>query len=147
MELKNQPVILQLIPELETGGAERGCVDMAAAIQAAGRRALVISAGGQMVEQLRQCGARHMEWPSIKSKNPFIIIGNALKLKVLLQAENVALVHARSRAPAWVGYLAARWCGIPFMTTFHSTYNFTGAVKRFYNSVMARGARTIAISG
>lgn len=145
--LKNQPTILQLIPALETGGAERGCVDMAAAIQAGGGRALVISAGGQMVDELKKSGAQHIEWPSIKSKNPFVIIGNALKLKALVQAEKVALIHARSRAPAWVGYLAAKWAGVPFLTTFHSTYNFKSAAKRFYNSVMVRGAWVIAISG
>lgn len=139
-------VILQLIPELETGGAERGCVDMAGAIVAAGGRALVISAGGKMVRELTESGAEHLCWPSIKSKNPFKIMWNAAKLQVLLRQRKIALVHARSRAPAWVGYLACRGAGVPFLTTFHSTYNFKSRLKLWYNSVMVRGLRVIAIS-
>lgn len=138
--------ILQLIPELETGGAERGCVDMAIAIQQAGGRALVISAGGPMVDQVTAAGATHYEWPSIKSKNPLHIWQNAQRLKKFLRAEKVNLVHARSRVPAWAGYLACKAVGVPFMTTFHSTYNFSNPLKRWYNSVMARGQRVIAIS-
>lgn len=140
------PTILQLIPELETGGAERGCVDMARAIRQAGGRAIVISAGGKMVRELEESGAQHLCWPSIKSKNPFKIMWNAAKLQVLLRRGKVDLIHARSRAPAWVGYFAASRTGVPFMTTFHSTYNFKSNVKRWYNSVMARGVRVIAIS-
>ncbi|MGE3769393.1 MAG: glycosyltransferase family 4 protein [Bdellovibrionales bacterium] len=146
MPPNRQPIVLQLIPELETGGAERGCVDMAAAIQAAGGRALVVSAGGKMVPEIEAAGAAHFVWPQIKSKNPFKIFASAWKLKALIRAENVQVIHARSRAPAWAGWLAARWTGRPFMTTFHSTYNFKSAPKRFYNSVMTRGRRVIAIS-
>lgn len=140
------PTILQLIPALETGGAERGTVDMAIAIKAAGGQPLVISAGGKLAAELDQAGIEHQVWPSIKSKNPFKIRTNAKKLEALLKERRVDLVHARSRAPAWSGYWAAKATGVPYMTTFHAAYNFGNKLKRWYNSVMAKGARVIAIS-
>lgn len=141
-----RPTILQIIPELDTGGAERGCVEVALATVEAGGRALVVSAGGRLVPGLAAGGGRHFLWPSIKSKNPFKIIGNARKLKALIKAERVDIIHARSRAPAWSGWLAGKLSGTPFMTTFHAPYNFKSGIKRLYNSVMARGVRVIAIS-
>lgn len=142
-----QPVILQLIPELETGGAERGTVDMAIAIQQAGGRPIVASAGGKLAHELDEAGITHLEWPQLKSKNPLKIMQNARRLEKLIKDEGVNLVHARSRAPAWSGWRAARAAGVPFMTTFHAAYNYKGRLKHWYNSVMARGARVIAISG
>ena len=141
-----QPTILQLIPELDTGGAERGCVEVALATVRAGGRALVVSAGGGLVPELVAGGATHILHSSIRSKNPFKIIRNGWFLKALIEREAVDIIHARSRAPAWSGWLAGKLTGKPFMTTFHSTYNFKMGVKRLYNSVMARGARVIAIS-
>ncbi len=138
--------VLQLIPELDTGGAERGCVDVAHAIHRAEGRAIVISAGGQMVRELEEGRGKHLLWSTIKSKNPLFIIWNGLKLYVLVKRHNINVVHVRSRAPAWSGLIGARLAGVPFVTTFHSTYNFNSGIKRLYNSVMARGDRVIAIS-
>ncbi|WP_417715169.1 glycosyltransferase family 4 protein [Rhodocista pekingensis] len=141
-----RPVVLQVIPTLVTGGAERGCIDMAAAIQRAGGRALVVSAGGPMARELERYGARHITLP-VDSKNPVTIYRNAARLAALIRAEGVDIVHARSRAPAWSALWAARRCGVPFVTTFHAPYNFKGRLKQRYNSVMARGDRVIAVSG
>lgn len=144
-----RPVVLQVIPNLVTGGAERGCVDMAAAIVQAGGTALVASGGGTMTRELERHGARHITLP-LASKNPLTIWRNAARLAAIIRAEGVDIVHARSRAPAWSAYWAARRCGVPFITTFHAPYSFSkgllGKLKRRYNSVMARGQRVIAVS-
>lgn len=140
-----RPVILQVIPELVTGGAERGCIDVAAAIARAGGTALVASAGGPMARELERYGARHLTLP-LASKNPFTIWRNAARLAAEIRARGVNLIHARSRAPAWSAMLAAKRCGIPFVTTVHAPYHFKGRLKLRYNSVMAAGDRVIAIS-
>ncbi len=138
-------VILQVIPDLVTGGAERTTVDVAAAIVQVGGTALVASDGGQMVAELEAVGARHIMLP-VKSKNPVTIWKNAARLQKIIVAEGVGLIHARSRAPAWSALLAARRCNIPFVTTYHGIYNQKGPLKALYNSVMARGDAVIANS-
>lgn len=140
-----KPVILQVIPTLVTGGAERGCIDMAAAIQRAGGTAIVVSAGGPMARELDRYGAKHIQMP-VQSKNPLTMRRNAKRLGKLIEQYGVDLIHARSRAPAWSAYWAAKAAGIPFVTTFHAPYNFKGRVKKWYNSVMAKGDRVIAVS-
>jgi glycosyltransferase involved in cell wall biosynthesis len=136
---------LQVLPALETGGVERGTIDIAGAIKAAGWRPLVASSGGSMVHELERTGARHIELP-LHSKNPYVIRRNISRLKDLIAAEGVDLIHARSRAPAHSAIVAARQSNIRFVTTFHATYNFSTPPKRWYNSVMAKGERVIAIS-
>jgi glycosyltransferase involved in cell wall biosynthesis len=137
--------ILQLLPSLETGGAERTAIDIAQALCDAGHRAIVASAGGRLTEELLATGAQHVEMP-LDSKNPLTIFGNAKRLARLIRQERVDLVHARSRAPAWSALLAHRRTGVPWVTTYHGIYSETGATKRLYNSVMARSDRVIANS-
>jgi glycosyltransferase involved in cell wall biosynthesis len=140
-----RPVILQVIPALVTGGAERGCVDMAAAIQKVGGTAIVVSEGGPMTHELTRHGVRHITM-SVASKNPWTIWRNAARLSKLMREENIDLVHVRSRAPAWSAYLACRRLRTPLVTTFHAAYAAGSRLKRWYNSVMARGDRIIAVS-
>jgi glycosyltransferase involved in cell wall biosynthesis len=137
--------ILQVLPALESGGVERGTVEMTQAVAAAGGRALVASAGGRMVGQIERAGGRHVRLP-LGSKDPLGIWMNSFRLERVIRREGMRLVHARSRAPAWSAWLAARRTGAKFVTTWHGVYseNFPG--KRLYNSVMARGERVIAIS-
>jgi glycosyltransferase involved in cell wall biosynthesis len=137
--------ILQVVPALVTGGVERGTVDVAASIVQGGGNALVASAGGPMVHELERSGARHIALP-LDRKTPWAIRRNARLLADLIEAEHVDIVHARSRAPAWSAMMAARRTGRPFVTTFHGVYNFSGRLKHWYNSVMARGDRVIATS-
>lgn len=137
--------ILQIVPTLDTGGAERSTVDMAAALVREGFRALVVSEGGRMVQELEAAGGEWIAF-SAASKSPVTIIANAFRLRRLIAQENVKLVHARSRAPAWSAFMAARMAGVPFVTTYHGIYNAGNAPKRFYNSVMARGDAVIANS-
>lgn len=140
-----QPVIMQVIPELGPGGAEQGCIDMAAAITEAGAQALVVSHGGPRVHELARIGAVHIDMP-VHSKNPLTMYKNARHLRTLIQRYGVGVVHARSRAPAWSAYLACRNTAAQYMTTCHAPYNIDGRAKRFYNSSIARGERVIAIS-
>ena len=141
-----QPVILQVLPRLVTGGVERGTVEVAAALVEAGWTPLVASAGGPMVRELDRLGVEHIGLP-LHSKNPLVMYANVRRLEALLRERGVDLVHARSRAPAWSAMIAARRAGRHFVTTFHGTYNLGGmGLKRRYNAVMARGERVIAIS-
>ena len=139
------PAVLQILPSLVSGGVERGTLEIAEAIVAAGMRAVVASAGGPLVPALESLGARHVTLP-LATKSPLGIWRNAAALADLVRAEDIAILHARSRAPAWSALLAARRTGARFVTTYHGTYNEGLPGKRLYNSVMARGDRVIAIS-
>ena len=137
--------ILQVLPALGHGGVERGTLEVAEAIIAAGGRAQVASDTGANVERLTRLGGEHIAM-SLASKNPLTIRANAAKLAEVIQRENISLIHARSRAPAWSAKIAAERTGIPFVTTFHAAYTENGPLKKRYNSVMASGDRVIAIS-
>ncbi|MEE4012966.1 glycosyltransferase family 4 protein [Roseibium sp. FZY0029] len=137
--------ILQVIPDLNSGGAERTTLDVAKAVVAAGGTALVASQGGQMVPELEALGAEHIVLP-VKSKNPAVLWKNAARLAEIVTKRNVSVLHARSRAPAWSCLWAARRTKTPFVTTYHGTYNQSNALKGWYNSVMARGDAVIANS-
>jgi glycosyltransferase involved in cell wall biosynthesis len=139
------PAILQIVPQLDAGGAERSTVDIAKALVARGFRALVASQGGRLERELIAAGGELMRMP-VASKRPLRILVNARKIAHIIRTQNVLLVHARSRAPAWSARLAARRTGIPFVTTYHGIYNAKGALKRWYNSVMARSDAVIANS-
>lgn len=142
---RRKPVILQVLPELVTGGVERGTVDMAEALVKADAEALVASGGGIMSHDVVKVGGKHFEMP-LATKNILKMRANTRRLKKLIREQGVDLIHARSRAPAWSALWAARATGTPFVTTFHGTYNINSPLKRFYNSVMTRGDRVIAIS-
>jgi glycosyltransferase involved in cell wall biosynthesis len=134
-----------VLPSLVSGGVERGTLEIAEALVAAGFRAFVASAGGPLVAPLEALGARHVTLP-LATKSPVGIWRNAGALARLAREEGIAILHARSRAPAWSALAAARRVGARFVTTYHGTYNEGLPGKRFYNSVMARGDRVIAIS-
>ncbi len=137
--------VLQVLPSLDTGGVERGTVEITQAIVAAGGIALVASAGGRLVAAVERAGGRHIRLP-LASKNPVTIWLNAGRLSRLVRTEGVGIVHARSRAPAWSALLATRRTGARFVTTYHGVYNEGLPGKRHYNAVMAKGDRVIAIS-
>lgn len=133
------------MPELETGGAELSAIEMAAAITGAGGRALVVSQGGRMEGALKAAGGELIRMP-VASKAPWQIWRNGREIAKIAQREDVALLHARSRAPAWSTLMAARQTGLPFITTYHGAYGESGAMKRYYNGVMVRGRLVIANS-
>jgi glycosyltransferase involved in cell wall biosynthesis len=142
---EKRPTILQIIPELDTGGAELSTIEMAGAIQAAGGRAIVLSEGGRLVQRLRDTGAELLFFAAA-SKNPIRQLWNAYHIADIVRRNGVDLIHARSRAPAWSALMAARQTGVPFVTTYHGAYRERTAAKRLYNSVMARGDAVIANS-
>lgn len=137
--------ILQVIPDLAAGGAERTTVEMAEAITGAGGRALVVSTGGRLEGALADAGGELIIM-KVASKNPLTIRGNVSKLIDVMAAEQVSLVHVRSRAPGWSAYEAARRTGTPFVTTYHGAYSGLSGAKKRYNSVMAKGDLVIANS-
>ncbi len=138
--------VLQVLPALGAqGGVERGTVEIASAIAAAGGRALVASAGGVLEHELAKAGAEHFTLP-VDSKNPWVIRANIGRLANLIRKEGVDIVHARSRAPAWSSFFAAKLTRTHFVTTFHGTYGSANWAKRWYNGIMTRGERMIAIS-
>jgi glycosyltransferase involved in cell wall biosynthesis len=137
--------ILQVIPDLSAGGAERTTVEMAEAITQAGGRAIVVSEGGRLEPALASVGGTLVAM-KVGSKNPLIIRKNTRLIEDLIEADSVSLIHARSRAPAWSAYVAAKKTGTPFVTTYHGAYSGTTGLKKRYNSVMARGDLVIANS-
>jgi glycosyltransferase involved in cell wall biosynthesis len=137
--------LLQVVPELGAGGAEQTTLEIARAVVAAGGRALVASRGGRLVERLQADGGRFVPMDAA-SKNPLTILANARRLARLIRTENVTLVHARSRAPAFSALWAARWTGVPFVATYHGVYKAKSGLKRWYNAVMTRGDLVIANS-
>lgn len=139
------PVILQVLPELRSGGVERGTIEIARAIVKAGGKSMVASSGGPMASQLQKVGATHIKLP-LASKNPIIMWINSLRLAHIIRKHKVDIVHARSRAPAWSAWYATQKTGCHFITTFHGTYGLKGKYKKEYNSIMTRGELVIAIS-
>lgn len=138
--------ILQVLPALGgSGGVERGTVEIAGCISAQGWRSLVASNGGERVYQLQRANAEHIQLP-LHSKNLLTILKNIKRLEQVIRDNNVDIVHARSRAPAWSAYYACQRTGTPFVTTFHGTYSAGNGFKRAYNAVMTKGDRIIAIS-
>lgn len=137
--------ILQVIPELDAGGAERTTIEIAQAVVRAGGRCIVASRGGRLEEELAAAGGT-LARLDMKTKNPLSLWRNAARLARLIEAEGIDLVHARSRAPAWSAKWAARRTGRPFVTTYHGTYTARSGLKRRYNAVMAAGDRVIANS-
>lgn len=135
--------VAQILPALEEGGVERGTLEIAGALAERGHRALVISAGGRMVHDLVDLGGEHIELP-VGVKSPFTL-RYVPELKALLKERQVDILHARSRLPAWIGYLA--WRGMPkaqrprFVTTVHGLYSVNA-----YSAIMTRGERVIAVS-
>ena len=135
--------VVQLVPALDAGGVERGTLEVAAALVAAGHRSMVISSGGRLVTELETAGSEHHRWP-VRAKSP-LALALVPRLRRFLRDTGADIVHARSRLPAWVAYLA--WRGMPaasrphFVTTAHGVYS----VSR-YSRVMTRGERVIAVS-
>jgi len=140
-----RPTVMQVLPALVQGGVERTSVEIASAVGQAGGRCIVVSAGGPMEHDITRARAEHITLP-VDSKNPLVMYANISRLARIIRDNNVDIVHARSRAPAWSAWAAAKQCGVPFLTTFHGTYSLGGHLKRRYNAIMTRGQRVIANS-
>ena len=135
--------VLQVIPKLGYGGAETGCYDLAHYLAEKDCISFIVTSGGQLLKFVKKDKVKIFRLP-VYSKNPLLIIVNAILLSILILINNINIVHARSRAPAWSCYLACLITRRNFITTFHGTYNFKSNIKKFYNSVMLRSKLTIA---
>ncbi|MBO6289838.1 MAG: glycosyltransferase family 4 protein [Alphaproteobacteria bacterium] len=139
-------VVLQVLPELNQGGVELGTIEIASELQKRGIENYVASAGGRMAFNLERMKIKHFTLP-LKTKNILKLYINSWRLSKIIKDYGVTIVHARSRAPAWSAYWAAKRCGVHFMTTFHGTYGLGPlGIKKIYNQVMTFGERVIAIS-
>ncbi len=143
--LQKSLAVLQVIPALDAGGAERTAVDVARAVVQAGGKAWIATAGGRLAAEAEKFGAKLISG-DFGTKNPLLIWSNAAKLSGLIRKHNISIVHARSRAPAWSAFFAARRTGIKFVATYHGIYNAKNPFKRYYNSIMASGDAVIANS-
>ncbi|MCX8506714.1 MAG: glycosyltransferase family 4 protein [Alphaproteobacteria bacterium] len=139
------PRILQVLPALVMGGVERGTLDTAQALAQGGFQSFVASSGGPMERELTRNGSTHFDLP-MHRKAPWSILANASRLIDLARRQKIDLIHARSRAPAWAALIATRRCKLPFITTFHGTYRRNSPFKNWYNGVMVKGDKVIAIS-
>ncbi|TRO95994.1 glycosyltransferase family 4 protein [Glycocaulis profundi] len=137
--------VLQVIPELDAGGAERTVIEIAEAVATSGGRALVASRGGRLEAELAAVGGELIRL-DMKTKNPVKVWSNADRLAEIIAANGIDIVHARSRAPAWSALWAARRTETCVVTTYHGIYTAKSGLKRWYNSVMARGDAVIANS-
>ncbi|MEO1925403.1 MAG: glycosyltransferase family 4 protein [Gammaproteobacteria bacterium] len=139
-----KPTILQILPELDCGGVERGTLQVAAELVHRNHRSVVVSGPGQLVPQLINEGSEHFEL-LVGKKSLFSAARLIPKLRRLFQEQQIDIIHARSRLPAWIAYLA--WKKLDpinrpiFMTTVHGPYT----VNR-YSKIMTSGERVIAIS-
>jgi len=135
--------VLQVIPKLGYGGAEAGCYDIAHYLAEKECGSFIVTASGELLKFVKKDKVKIIRLP-VHSKNPILIIFNALLLSLFIIFFKINIVHARSRAPAWSCYLACLLTHRVFVTTFHGTYNFKSKFKKFYNSIMLRAKLTIA---
>ena len=135
--------VLQVIPKLGYGGAETGCYDIAHYLPENNCESFIVTSGGELLKFIDKKKVKVIKLP-VNSKNPLLIFFNSLALIWIILYNNISIVHARSRAPAWSCYLAIILTGRKFVTTFHGTYNFESKLKKFYNSVMVKSDLIIA---
>lgn len=148
---KKELVVMQILPSLQSGGVERGTVDIAKALKKENIRSLVLSAGGSLTHQLTESEIRHITLP-VNSKNPFTIFSNIDKIANIIKEYKVSVVHVRSRAPMWSAYFACKKTNTKLVSTVHGTYSLNlGIFKHFspkvlYNSIMLKADSIIVVS-
>jgi len=135
--------VLQVIPKLGYGGAETGCYDIAHYLPENGCKSFIVTSGGELLKFVDKKKVKVFRLP-VQSKNPLLILINAIILTFIILFNNISIVHARSRAPAWSCLIASKITSRKFVTTFHGTYNFKSNLKKLYNSVMVRSDLIIA---
>lgn len=144
-------VVMQILPSLQSGGVERGTIDIAKALKKEHIESLVVSSGGQLTHQLSEAEIKHITLP-VHSKNPFVIYSNIQKIVKLIEEFKVTVVHVRSRAPMWSAYYACKKTNTKLVSTVHGTYSVKFwkwekfAPKVFYNAIMLRADAIIVVS-
>ena len=141
--MKKKIKVLQVIPRLGYGGAETGCYDLAHFLPEHGCKSFIVTSGGELLKYIVKKKVKVFKLP-VQSKNPFLILFNAILISFIILIYNINIIHARSRAPAWSCFFATKLTFRKFVTTFHGTYNFSNSIKKFYNSIMVRADLVIA---
>ena len=141
--MKKKIKVLQAIPRLGYGGAEVGCFDLAHFLPEQSYKSFIVTNGGELLKFVDKKKVKVFNLP-VQSKNPILILFNAVIISFIIFIYNINIVHARSRATAWSCFLATRFTFRKFVTTFHGTYNFNNKIKKFYNSIMVRSDLVIA---
>lgn len=148
---QKQLVVMQILPSLQSGGVERGTIDIAKALKKEDIESLVVSSGGPLTHQLSEAEIKHITLP-VHSKNPFVIYSNIEKIVNLIEEFKVDVVHVRSRAPMWSAYFACKKTNIKLVATVHGTYSVKFwkwqrfAPKIFYNAIMLKADAIIVVS-
>jgi glycosyltransferase involved in cell wall biosynthesis len=137
--------VLVAVPTLHAGAADAGAIDLVRILSQGGHRAIVVSRGGRLENDVTAAGGEFIRL-DVASQNPVRMIKSALALKQLVRERRCDVIHAHGRSAAWSGYLAARWCRVPLVTTWYKGFREQNVLKRLYNGVMARGERVIAVS-
>ena len=135
--------VLQVIPKLGFGGAETGCYDIAHYLPENNCKSFIVTSGGELTKFINKEKVKLIRLP-VHSKNPILIFFNSIFLIGIILFFDISIVHARSRAPAWSCLFATKLTRRKFVTTFHGTYNFSGKIKKLYNSIMVRSDLIIA---
>jgi len=135
--------IVQVLPNLASGGVEKGVLEVAKYISLKGHESIVISGGGRMVDELEYDGSKHIKW-DIGRKSPYTFL-YIIKLIKLINNKKIDIIHARSRLPAWIVFLALKFINKNkrphFITTVHGFNSIS-----FYSSIMTKGERVIVVS-
>jgi glycosyltransferase involved in cell wall biosynthesis len=137
--------ILQVLPKLDTGGAERVVIEISEAITAAGHHSIIACESGALTQAALRTGAEIIALP-LNTKSPLAMRRNAKRLAKVIHDQKIDILHAHSRAPAWSAYWATQHTKTHFVTTYHGTYSENAPFKRRYNAIMAAGDRVIAVS-
>jgi glycosyltransferase involved in cell wall biosynthesis len=141
--MKKKVKVLQVIPRLGYGGAETGCYDLAHFLPEQGWKSFIVTSGGELLKFVDKKKVKLFKLP-VQSKNPILILFNAIVISFVILIYNINIVHVRSRAPAWSCFLATKLTFRKIVSTFHGTYNFSNRIKKFYNSIMVRSDLVIA---
>jgi glycosyltransferase involved in cell wall biosynthesis len=136
---------LVVVPTLHSGAADAGALDLVRILRGAGHRAIVVSAGGRLEQDVTAFGAEFVRL-DVENYNPLIMIRCAFALARIARERKCDVVHAHGRAAAWSACIAARMARLPLLTTWYKGFREQNVFKRIYNSVMVRGDRVIAVS-
>lgn len=137
--------VLVVVPTLQAGAAEMGAVDLVRILNAAGHRAIVMSRGGRLEPRVTAAGAEFI-YADVASKNPAIMARNAAAISRIVRARKCDVIHVHGRAPAWSALVASKLTRVPLVTSWYKGFREQNALKRLYNSVMARGDRIVTVS-
>ncbi len=137
--------VLVVAPTLHAGAADAGAIDLVRILAGNGHRAIVVSNGGRLEDDVAAAGAEFIRL-DVADFNPIFILRAAFALTRIVRERRCDLIHAHGRAAAWAGYVTARMTGVPLLTTWYKGFREQNVFKRLYNSAMVRGERVIAVS-